>query len=62
MNQFVENYIEARNTDNNPLNRQLIFSATAKTIATAGTIEDLQALVKYYDNETEEMRHERIAV
>lgn len=58
MNRFVKYYVDARTVDSNPLNRQLLFASVAQTIASNGTINDLQALVNYYQNEMEEMRYE----
>lgn len=58
MNRFVVYYLEARRVDTNPLNRQLIFTATAQTIASTGTIDDLKALTEYYQNESEETKNE----
>lgn len=59
MNRFVNYYIEARVMDPNTENRQLIFVATAQSIASCGTIEDLKALTTYYKNEWEELNNEK---
>ena len=58
MNNFVRYYMEARKVDSNPENRQLIFSATAQSVAACGTHDDLIALTEYYQNEWEEMNNE----
>lgn len=51
MNNFVQYYMDARKKDSKPENRQLIFAAVARSIAEMGTIDDLKALVSYYENE-----------
>lgn len=43
--------MDARKKDSKPENRQLIFAAVARSIAEMGTIDDLKALVSYYENE-----------
>ncbi len=43
--------MDARKKDSKPENRQLIFTAVARSIAEMGTIEDLKSLVSYYESE-----------
>lgn len=58
VNNFVGYYIESRTMDAKVENRQLLFAATVQAIASCGTIEDLQALTAYYQNEWEEINYE----
>lgn len=51
MNRFVEAYRDVRKENPDPKDRWIIFKATCNTIAKLGTIEDLQALIKYFDGE-----------